>query len=436
LTIVAEAGGTAKDTKPKGFAPSFAAVVLSAAGSMGASAPTFSRPEADDLFGASERSPAQARARRARQRRQMLNLIGICYVLDAIVLLLYARAGTIPVIVGPALVGCGLTAVGVFIALSQSGINDRFRDHYWVIPQTGIHLAIQITFAYLFPEVGFMFLCTLFTLCSFSALRATKRQALLAWSLMAFAITALFMVVDQPMSLPHITPLERFATTLVFVLGLGRCMFLGTVSASLRDKLYKRGAELKLAYEKIEELAELDELTGSFNRRCIMRVLDDEIVHARRIGTPVSIALIDLDWFKRINDNFGHPTGDEVLKTFAITIFANIRAIDKFGRYGGEEFLLVLPATPQDAAAYLLERLRAIVSDLDWSAFSDGMLVTLSAGIATLTEGETPEALLARADSALYEAKANGRNRVALSHPESSAAIPATCPPPYVRIAS
>jgi diguanylate cyclase (GGDEF)-like protein len=167
-----------------------------------------------------------------------------------------------------------------------------------------------------------------------------------------------------------------------------------------------------------------------------MRVLDDEIVHARRIGTPVSIALIDLDWFKQINDNFGHPTGDEVLKTFAITIFANIRAIDKFGRYGGEEFLLVLPATPQDAAAYLLERLRAIVADLDWSAFSDGMLVTLSAGIATLTQGESPETLLARADRALYEAKANGRNRIALSFPELSAAIPATCPPPYVRIAS
>jgi diguanylate cyclase (GGDEF)-like protein len=193
---------------------------------------------------------------------------------------------------------------------------------------------------------------------------------------------------------------------------------------------------LKLAYEKIEELAELDELTGAFNRRCIMRVLDDEIVHARRIGTPVSIALIDLDWFKRINDSFGHPTGDEVLKTFAITIFANIRAIDKFGRYGGEEFLLVLPATPQDAAAYLLERLRAIVADLDWSAFSEGMLVTLSAGIATLTEGETPEALLARADSALYEAKANGRNRIALSYPDLRGAVPASCPPPYVRIAS
>ncbi len=74
---------------------------------------------------------------------------------------------------------------------------------------------------------------------------------------------------------------------------------------------------------------------------------------------PCSIALIDLDWFKRINDAYGHPTGDEVLRTFAITVFANIRNIDRFGRYGGEEFLLVLPDTPDDEAARILDRLRS-----------------------------------------------------------------------------
>ena len=152
----------------------------------------------------------------------------------------------------------------------------------------------------------------------------------------------------------------------------------------MRKMLYNRSFELKAAYKRIEELAELDELTGSFNRRCIMRMLDDEIARARRSNTPCSIALIDLDWFKRINDAYGHPTGDEVLRTFAITVFANIRNIDKFGRYGGEEFLLVLPDTPNDGAARILDRLRAIIADLDWSAFSPGMQVTISAGVATL----------------------------------------------------
>jgi diguanylate cyclase (GGDEF)-like protein len=170
---------------------------------------------------------------------------------------------------------------------------------------------------------------------------------------------------------------------------------------------------LKEAYKRIEELAELDELTGSFNRRCIMRMLDEEIARAGRNDAPCSIALIDLDYFKRINDAYGHPTGDEVLRTFAITMFANIRSIDRFGRYGGEEFLLVLPELPRYGAARTLDRLRAIVAELDWSAFSPGMRVTISAGIATLRPNEGRDTFLARADRALYTAKAQGRNRIA-----------------------
>ena len=190
-------------------------------------------------------------------------------------------------------------------------------------------------------------------------------------------------------------------------------MFVGIFASSLRESLYKRGLQLKEAYKRIEELAELDELTGSFNRRCIMRMLDDEIARAHRSKTPFSVALIDLDWFKRINDAYGHPTGDEVLRTFAITVFANIRSIDRFGRYGGEEFLLILPDTPHDVAARILDRQREIIAELDWSAFSSGLSVTISAGVATLAPNEAPDALLARADSALYAAKARGRNRIA-----------------------
>jgi diguanylate cyclase (GGDEF)-like protein len=146
-----------------------------------------------------------------------------------------------------------------------------------------------------------------------------------------------------------------------------------------------------------------------------MRMLDDEIARAHRSQTPCSIALIDLDWFKRINDAYGHPTGDEVLRTFAITVFANIRSFDRFGRYGGEEFLLVLPDTPDDSAANILDRLRVIIAGLDWSAFSPDMRVTISAGVATLRPDETEASLLVRADNALYAAKARGRNRIAIA---------------------
>ena len=94
-------------------------------------------------------------------------------------------------------------------------------------------------------------------------------------------------------------------------------------------------------------------------------------------------------------------------------MFANIRSIDRFGRYGGEEFLLVLPDMDTERAARTLDRLRAIIADLDWSAFSPSMRVTISAGVATLKPNETPDTFLARADSALYAAKAQGRNRIA-----------------------
>jgi diguanylate cyclase (GGDEF)-like protein len=215
--------------------------------------------------------------------------------------------------------------------------------------------------------------------------------------------------------MPFDTAGERFATLTTFALTMARSMFIGVYASSLRDALYRRGINLQAAYKRIEELAELDELTGSFNRRCIMRLLDDEIVRAQRSKSPCSVALIDLDWFKRINDSYGHQTGDEVLRTFAITIFANIRNNDKFGRYGGEEFLLVLPDTPHQAAMQIVDRLRQIVATLDWSAFSDGLSVTISAGVATLGSTETAEALLARADSALYAAKERGRNRIAVA---------------------
>ena len=230
---------------------------------------------------------------------------------------------------------------------------------------------------------------------------------------MALGLAGLFLLTGKPISLPHETYLERFATMTVFILTIGRCMFIGIFSSAMRESLYKSGLALKEANRRIEELAELDDLTGSLNRRCIMSFLDDEIARAARNNIRCSIALIDLDWFKRINDTYGHPTGDEVLRTFAITVFANIRGVDRFGRYGGEEFLLVLPDTPHEVAVRMLERLRSITSDLDWSAFSPGMRVTFSAGIATLTASDTADTFLARADSALYKAKAQGRNRTA-----------------------
>jgi len=379
---------------------------------MGTTASPFLNPIAAELESVGPQPTARMLTRRVRQRRQVLGMSAASYLVDALILLLYVHAGTIPFVLAPAYAISGLLNVLFFLMLSETGLTERLRDHYCVVPQLFTSLAIMLVFAWIAPEVGVVFLCTLFLIVNFGSLRATPRQAAALWTAMTAGLAVLFLLGDKPPQIPHGNLIERLATLLTFALALGRCMFLGLFSSSMRQSLYQSGQKLKEAYRRIEELAELDELTGSFNRRCIMRMLEEEIGRARRAGSPCSIALIDLDWFKRINDAHGHPTGDEVLRTFAITVFANIRGIDRFGRYGGEEFLLVLPDTPQESAARTLDRLRAIIAELDWSAFSPGMRVTISAGLATLREGETSDSFLTRADGALYASKARGRNRV------------------------
>ena len=353
------------------------------------------------------------RRRRTKLRRQMLGYVGISYTIDTIILAILANVGTIPMAIAPAYLACGLGTAAIFCAMSEYGISDRFEDPYLVMPQAAAGLTTMLFFAWLAPQAGLLFLSNLFIVFSFSSLRASARETATIWTAMSLGLAFLFLGTDRPISVPHDNYTERLATMLDLAITIGRCMFIGIFSNSLRQSLYNKSVQLKEAYRRIEELAELDELTGSFNRRCIMRMLDDEIARAHRAKSPCSIALIDLDWFKRINDAHGHPIGDEVLRTFAITVFANIRGIDRFGRYGGEEFLLVLPETTNDAAAHILDRLRMIVSDLDWSALSHGMAVTISAGVATLNPDETPDALLARADDALYVAKEAGRNQIA-----------------------
>ena len=351
--------------------------------------------------------------RRQKQQRLVLDMAGLSFAIDAAILLIYAHAGTTSYLIGSTYGLCGLLAVAGFIIISDPTIADRFGDHYLVELQSTISLSIMLVFAYIAPEVGCLFLCSIFIVYTFAAIRSNARQTIIGWTSAAIGLTALFMLTDKPIGLPVETPLERFATLLVFILVLGRTMAVGLFRSSLQESLYRRGLELKQAYKRIEELAELDELTGSLNRRSIMHTLEEEIASARHSNMPCAVALIDLDWFKRINDRFGHPAGDEVLRAFAITMFANIRSIDKFGRYGGEEFLLILPETSDGAALRTVDRLRLIVADLDWSAISNELHVTMSAGIATLNPGDTADTILARADKLLYQAKDLGRNRVA-----------------------
>jgi diguanylate cyclase (GGDEF)-like protein len=343
----------------------------------------------------------------------MLGVQAVSCSLVVVVLVVYSYAGTISLIIPAAYFLTGIGLIGFFAVLSEIHFNERFEDHYLTVFQISGHVAIQLAFLLAAPEIGYAFLSVVFLIFGFGALRMTAWQATIAWTLTVIGLAPIFLLTNTPIGMPVTTPVGRLAATLCYVLTIGQCAFVGLYGSSMRKMLYNRSFELKQAYRRIEELAELDELTGAYNRRCIMRLLDEEIARASRNGSTCSIALIDLDWFKRINDAFGHPTGDEVLRTFSITMFANIRSVDHFGRYGGEEFLLVLPDMGTDKAIRALDRLRGIIAELDWSAFSPDMKVTISAGVTALQREERPDTFLARADSALYAAKARGRNRIA-----------------------
>lgn len=154
-----------------------------------------------------------------------------------------------------------------------------------------------------------------------------------------------------------------------------------------------------------------DGLTGLVNRKSAAARLDSEHARSIRLGEPLSVLMIDLDHFKRVNDQWGHACGDAVLKATAHVLSGALRGSDVCARYGGEEFLAILPSTSAGAAFDLGERLRKRVAAMEIAGPEGPIAVTASLGIATLAPGETALALVGRADAGLYRAKSAGRNR-------------------------
>lgn len=177
------------------------------------------------------------------------------------------------------------------------------------------------------------------------------------------------------------------------------------------ESLSAHNAELAEAADRHQRDALHDPLTGLANRRHLDGRLA-ELVAAMRAGEALALALIDVDAFKRINDTFTHTLGDAVLRAVADGLRDECRGADLPARFGGDEFVLVLPGTPADGARQMLERLRESVCTRDWSFLDPALTVTLSAGVTELRPGDSIESLVRRADEALYAAKKQGRNRV------------------------
>jgi len=180
-----------------------------------------------------------------------------------------------------------------------------------------------------------------------------------------------------------------------------------------REALDNANDALKKKNEELEKLSVTDSLTGLFNRRQLMEVLEIEGRRTRRHKRPFSVLMLDVDHFKKLNDSHGHLAGDEVLRKLASILSHEIREVDHAARYGGEEFLVMVPETGLEGAAELGERIRARIENERFVVDGKEIRVTASIGIACCPEkGLSAEALIAQADDALYKAKRRGRNRV------------------------
>jgi diguanylate cyclase (GGDEF)-like protein/PAS domain S-box-containing protein len=180
-------------------------------------------------------------------------------------------------------------------------------------------------------------------------------------------------------------------------------------------QLHARIEEIGRLQVALQELAVRDSLTGLYNRRYLDETLEREVSRARREGSPLSLVMLDIDYFKRVNDTYGHQVGDEALRMLATTLLADIRTEDVACRYGGEEFLILLPNMPLDAAIQRAEAWRRTIEGLSLVLGNFHITFTISLGVAAYPEhGKTPDDLTRCADQALYRAKDEGRNQVSV----------------------
>jgi diguanylate cyclase len=360
---------------------------------------------------ASQAVPLAITDKKVAHHLRNLRLIMVSYAVDTAVLLLFRLVGTIgwaPVL---AYLAAGLIITGTTYVLIASGWSQRLRDPSLIIPHTLAAQGLMLGGMVLVPELGFMFALLLFIVYSSLTLSLDVKRSILAWGLASAGMAVALTLSPRPLHIPDSTLAEQLISFGFFVITLWRCMWIGAFNSQMTGLLKKRGLELAALTAQVDQLAHHDELTGLLNRRSLLADLHEEMQRARRSRLPLSVAMMDIDRFKSINDNLGHLAGDRTLRLFATTLSALARKSDRFGRYGGEEFMLLMTGTDSTGAQVPVLRMHEALAQADWDhAVAPGLRATFSCGIATLQPADTAESLIKRADDALYRAKADGRN--------------------------
>ena len=339
--------------------------------------------------------------------------IGVSYLIDTVLLGLFAFAGTIEGRIVGVYAAAGFGHVVLFSLIHWFGDVESREDPQLVTWQMAYAVLVQILGMSLAPQLAPVFIGTLYIVFAFGGLRIELKMALVAWAL-AFVGVGIVLALPIHRSLGIVDPsrVEVILLCLSFAMIALRTTTLGYYGTAMRMRLHKVNSALGRAKHDAELLAASDSLTGALSRRAILPLIEKSVKRAARSGIPACVAMIDLDWFKSINDRFGHLAGDQVLKRVVDRVRECLRASDVVGRYGGEEFVLLLQGADQNASTRLVERVRGAIAIADWSDIGVGLKVSVSCGIASVRPTDTVDGVLARADKALYEAKRGGRDQL------------------------
>lgn len=317
-----------------------------------------------------------------------------------------------------AVYGVGALAVNLIVYCTiRSGVNKRFKDPSLTFLQIAVPAMLGLYIMYFAGPARGAFLLLGLAMFSFGMFRFKTRGfmqlAVLILAAYAVLIALLLYFGGDAVNL-RLEVLQWVA----YAMTLGQFSFLAGMVGGLRrnvsdqnQALARKNGELETALQRISDMAIRDELTGVYNRRYLMERITEETHRSLRNGSAFCICMVDIDLFKRINDTYGHLPGDAVLRGVAHAASKALRQLDFFGRYGGEEFVMVLTDTALEGAMVTAERVRARIEQLQFTEIDPDLRVTVSIGVAEHVRRADSAVTLKRADEALYRAKEGGRNR-------------------------
>lgn len=303
----------------------------------------------------------------------------------------------------------------ILYTVFRTGLNQKMPDPSLTSVQMCIGILMVMYFMYYANESRGFLLLNYVIIFLFGVFRLNTRQFLLVggFTLLTYGTVIALLYVYRPQGVNFNI---EYIQWVVLALVLVAFSIIGGYISSLRRNLSISQTKLEASLKLINEIAIRDELTGFYNRRHFMELLENEKSRAARSGALFSLVMIDIDHFKKVNDKYGHLVGDQLLRTFATITRNNLRSTDFCGRYGGEEFLIILTQTTIHLTEVFAERLRQQVEGSLFSDLDPDFKITVSLGVAEYQMSEDTEKMISRVDDALYKAKKGGRNRVVCSH--------------------